>query len=113
MEDEVALLKEMASNKKTTVVSGMEFIEGTIGGNNVVIVQCGMGKVNAGICAEVLITKFNATSIINTGCAGSLDNDIDIGDEGQGTDVLKQLPQQTRKRPSRYLPHVLHHLKQA
>lgn len=89
MEDEVTLLKEMASNKKTTVVSGMEFIEGTIGGNNVVIVQCGMGKVNAGICAEVLITKFNATSIINTGCAGSLDNDIDIGDFVVSTDAVQ------------------------
>lgn len=89
MEEEVTLLKEMTSVKKTTEVSGMEFVEGTIGGNNVVIVQSGIGKVNAGICAEVLITKFNASSVINTGCAGSLDNDIDIGDFVVSTDAVQ------------------------
>ena len=89
MEEEVALLKEMAEIRKTSTVSGMEFIEGTIGKKNVVIVQCGVGKVNAAVCAEALITRFNASCLINTGCAGSLDNRLDIHDFVVSTDVVE------------------------
>ena len=56
----------------------MEFCEGKIGGKNVVIVKCGMGKVNSGVCANTLINDYGCTKIINTGVAGSLDNKIDI-----------------------------------
>jgi adenosylhomocysteine nucleosidase len=58
----------------------MDFHEGKLDGKDVVIVQCGMGKVNAGICAHTLINQFGCSKIINTGVAGSLDNRIDIGD---------------------------------
>jgi adenosylhomocysteine nucleosidase len=58
----------------------MEYFEGVLAEKNVVIVRCGMGKVNAGICANTLINDFNCTKIINTGVAGSLDNMLDIGD---------------------------------
>ncbi len=47
--------------------AGMEFCEGTIEGKDIVIVQCGIGKVNAGMCANTLINNFNCTKIINTG----------------------------------------------
>ncbi|MBO4396411.1 MAG: 5'-methylthioadenosine/S-adenosylhomocysteine nucleosidase, partial [Eubacterium sp.] len=77
MEEEVSLLKENADIKKTTKIAGMEFCEGTIEGKSVVIVQCGMGKVNAGICANTLINNFNCVKVINSGVAGSLDNKLD------------------------------------
>lgn len=80
MDPEVVSLKEAANISKTTAIAGMEFCEGTLGGKPVVIVKCGMGKVNAGICAQTLIHDFGCTRIINTGVAGSLDNQIDIGD---------------------------------
>jgi adenosylhomocysteine nucleosidase len=80
MDVEVTTLKEAADIKDTTKIADMEFCEGTLGGRNVVIVKCGMGKVNAGICAQTLINEFGCTKIINTGVAGSLDNRIDIGD---------------------------------
>lgn len=89
MEEEVSLLKEAADMKKTTVIAGMEFCEGTIEGKNVVIVQCGMGKVNAGICANTLINNFNCTRIINSGVAGSLDNQLDIGDIVVSVDAVQ------------------------
>ena len=53
MEEEVSLLKASATITKTTEIADMEFCEGTIDGKAVIIVQCGMGKVNAGICANV------------------------------------------------------------
>ena len=89
MDVEVASLKEAANVTKTTTVADMEFCEGTLGGKRVVIVKCGMGKVNAGICAHTLINEFGCTRIINTGVAGSLDNRIDIGDIVVSVDAVQ------------------------
>lgn len=58
----------------------MEFCEGRLGKTDVVVVQSGMGKVHAGICAQILADDFEVTHIINTGVAGSLSNTLDIGD---------------------------------
>ncbi len=83
MDEEVATLKEAAKITKTTTIAGMEFCEGKLGDNRVVIVQCGIGKVNAGICAHALINDFGCAKIVNTGVAGALDNQLDIGDRTQ------------------------------
>ena len=80
MEEEVTSLKESLTDSKTTTIAGMEFCEGKLEDVDVVVVQCGMGKVNAGICANTLINQFDCSKIINTGVAGSLDNQINIGD---------------------------------
>ena len=80
MEEEVTSLKEELTDPKTTTIAGMEFCEGRLDDEDVVVVQCGMGKVNAGICANTLINQFGCSKIINTGVAGSLDNQINIGD---------------------------------
>jgi len=45
-----------------------------------VVVQCGVGKVNAAMCAQVLCSVFSVTHLVNTGIAGSLCADLDIGD---------------------------------
>lgn len=89
MDVEVTSLKEAANVTNTTEIAGMEFCEGKLGDKNVVIVKCGMGKVNAGICAHTLIHTFGCTSIINTGVAGSLDAKIDIGDIVVSTDAVQ------------------------
>ena len=89
MEEEVASLKENAHITRATTIAEMEFCEGTIDGQNVVIVQCGMGKVNAGICAHTLINAFGCTKIINTGVAGSLNNQLNIGDIVVSTDAVQ------------------------
>ena len=44
----------------------MDFYQGTIKDKNVVVVRSGIGKVNAAICAQILIDKFNVEGIINT-----------------------------------------------
>jgi adenosylhomocysteine nucleosidase len=89
MDVEVNSLKEAADITGTTRIAEMEFCKGTLGGKNVVIVKCGMGKVNAGICANTLINDFGCTKIINTGVAGSLDNRIDIGDIVVSVDAVQ------------------------
>ena len=89
MDEEVASLKAALTSPKTTTVAGMEFCEGKLDGADVVVVQCGMGKVNAGICANTLINDFGCTRIINSGVAGSLDAQIDIGDIVVSTDAVQ------------------------
>lgn len=80
MAAEVALLKKKTEIRSCATIAAMEFCEGSLDGRDVVIVQCGMGKVNAAICAHTLIHHFRCTEIINTGVAGSLDHTLDIGD---------------------------------
>ena len=89
MDVEVDSLKEAAHIEKTSTTAGMVFSEGTLGEKRVVIVKCGMGKVNAGICTNTLINDFGCTQIINTGVAGSLDGDINIGDIVISTDAVQ------------------------
>ena len=89
MDVEVDTLKEEAKVTNTTEIAGMEFCEGTLGDQGVVIVKCGIGKVNAGICANTLINDFGCNQIINTGVAGSLDEEIDIGDIVVSTDAVQ------------------------
>ena len=72
------MMEECEVDKK--VISGMEFWQGTLYDNDVVLVRSGIGKVNAAMAAEVLSTVYNVKSLINTGIAGSLDDRIDIGD---------------------------------
>jgi adenosylhomocysteine nucleosidase len=58
----------------------MDFYEGTLCGMQVVVVQSGIGKVNAALCVQVLADIFEVDGILNTGAAGSLNDELNIGD---------------------------------
>lgn len=77
---EVETLKSEMKNLTVTQKAGMEFYDGILEGLPVVVVQCGVGKVNAAMCAQVLCDCFHVTHLVNTGIAGSLCADLDIGD---------------------------------
>lgn len=89
MDEEVDLLKKNANITNITKIAEMEFCEAILNNKNVVIVKCGMGKVNAGICAHTLINIFNCKKIINTGVAGSLDDKLNIGDIVVSVDAVQ------------------------
>ena len=80
MDIEVATLKEKMENMTVTKKAGMEFYDGLLAGLPAVVVQCGVGKVNAAMCAQILCDCFGVTNLVNTGIAGSLDAALDIGD---------------------------------
>lgn len=80
MDLEVESLKADMAVSKIEKKAGMEFYEGTLNGASVVIVRCGIGKVNAALCTQLLADLFQVTHIINTGVAGSLNAKLDIGD---------------------------------
>ena len=88
MEEEVAILKDNMKIEKKLTRASMEFCAGTLGGREVVVVRSGIGKVNAGICTQILADVFEVDAVINTGIAGSLDARIDIGDIVISTDAL-------------------------
>lgn len=80
MDVEVATLKANMTEKTETTVAGSVYCEGVLEGLPVVVVQCGIGKVNAALCVQALCSQFAVTHIVNTGIAGSLDKELDIGD---------------------------------
>lgn len=89
MEEEVFALKKNMQVEKTVEKASMMFLKGTLEGKPVVVVRCGIGKVNAAICTQILADEFHVDAIVNTGIAGSLKNEINIGDIVLSSDALQ------------------------
>ena len=77
---EVETIKEQMQGLTVTQRAGMEFCEGVLEGCPAVVVQCGVGKVNAALCVQILCDCYGVTHLVNTGVAGSLCAELDIGD---------------------------------
>ena len=88
MQVEVELLLGAMENKTEKTIAGSTFYEGKLEGLDAVVVQCGVGKVNAAMCAQTLCNCFGVTHLVNTGIAGSLCADLDIGDLVVSTDAM-------------------------
>lgn len=80
MEEEVCWLKDDLQQAKKVTKAGIEFVEGKLGDEKVVVVHGGIGKVNAAVCSQILIDDFQISKLIFTGVAGCLNQDLDIGD---------------------------------
>ena len=80
MDEEVLEIKNALKDVTVETAAGMEFYRGKINEKEVVVVRSGIGKVNAAVCSQILVDKFGAEAIVNTGIAGSLKAEIDIGD---------------------------------
>lgn len=89
MDEEVAKIKESMKAVSVIKKAGMEFYKGGIHEHPVVVVRSGIGKVNAGICTQILVDDFSVDAVVNTGIAGSLNADINIGDIVLSTDTLE------------------------
>lgn len=88
MEVEVKFIRGKLENPVETVVAGSHFFEGQLFGKQVVVTQCGVGKVNAALCTEVLINRFGVTHVINSGVAGGLDKRLSVMDTVVSTDAV-------------------------
>lgn len=73
------LLNEMHLEEKTTRAN-MIFNKGTVWGQNVVAVVSGIGKVNAAICTQILVSEYKVDKVINVGVAGGIGKEIYPGD---------------------------------
>jgi adenosylhomocysteine nucleosidase len=105
---EVAHLKSLLTRPERAQVAGIEFFSGQIGGCPAVVAQSGICKVNAAICAQLLITRFRATHLVNTGIAGAVSpelspldivvstsaryHDVDVSEFGYPVGTVPKMP---------------------
>lgn len=89
MSAEVESLKAKLGGAVSERISGIEFVSGKLSGKDVVVAQCGIGKVFAAICTEIMIVRFGTDKIINTGVAGTLSPRIGILDFAISSSVVQ------------------------
>lgn len=80
MDEEVEILKSLLDITETVTEAGMTFYKGNLYDKEVVLARSGIGKVNAAVCAQLMITLFKIDCLINSGVAGTLHPDINQGD---------------------------------
>lgn len=80
MEKELKLLLPLLENKVIETSHRTEFVTGELAGHDVVVCQCGIGKVNSALRAQTLIEEFSPELVINTGVAGGADRSMRVLD---------------------------------
>ncbi|MFC3031081.1 5'-methylthioadenosine/S-adenosylhomocysteine nucleosidase [Pseudoalteromonas fenneropenaei] len=80
MEPEVAILREAMQNVSTVSKGGFTFFSGDLAGQQVTLVQSGIGKVASAIATTLLIDNFTPDCVINTGSAGGFEPSLNVGD---------------------------------
>lgn len=80
LEEEIGLLKQELDDVANVQKAGLFFHTGTLMKKQVVVVKCGVGKVNAAICTQILIDVFQCERIVFGGVAGSLLKGLEQGD---------------------------------
>ena len=80
MDEEIETLLSAMTEIESVERAGSIFHTGKLENTKVVVVKCGIGKVNAALCAQILCSCYQITHLVNTGIAGSLCADLDIGD---------------------------------
>ncbi len=87
MEEEIELLKNEMQLREVKELANMLYYIGSLGSKEIVLVRCGIGKVNAAICTQVLIGQLEVTHVINTGVAGAIHESLNVLDVVISTEV--------------------------
>lgn len=88
MEEEVEILKQWMDIFKTETIAHTDVYIGTLDSHRIVLVESGIGKVNATLITSLLIDRYNVDLIVNTGVAGALSNALDVTDMIVSTTVV-------------------------
>jgi adenosylhomocysteine nucleosidase len=80
MDLEIELLRNNMNLMKKNTIAGINYYIGKIEEKDVILTCCGIGKVNAAACTQILIDRFKIDCIINTGIAGGLHKDVKVCD---------------------------------
>ncbi|MBQ8507043.1 MAG: 5'-methylthioadenosine/adenosylhomocysteine nucleosidase [Clostridia bacterium] len=89
LDKELEELKAQVENPTSRKLSGYEYIEGVLKGKRVVLCKCGVGKVNAAVCAQTMIMTWPLKLMINSGVAGALREPFEIGDICVAKDLVQ------------------------
>ena len=76
MDVEVEAIKAAMERAEEKIISSIPFTVGTLHGKPAILARCGIGKVNAAVCAQIMISVFGVDEIINTGVAGAVAHGI-------------------------------------
>lgn len=113
MEEETIALKNYLTERNDWAKAGATFSSGKMAGHDIILVQSGIGKVNAAIATTLLINDYQADVVFNTGSAGAVDSSLAIGDVVISTElsyhdadarafgyVMGQVPQMPARYPA-------------
>ncbi len=89
MDSEVRHLIARLESPEEHIIAGRTFVRGTLAECDVVVVQSGIGKVAAAVTAQILIDRFGASALINSGMAGGLDSRLAVKDLVVGTAAVQ------------------------
>ena len=89
MDVEVRTIKDKMTGTVTTRAAGCDFVTGELEGVMITVVQCAPGKVNAALCTQLLIDRFQVDRVINIGVACSLSERVVIKNIVIATDVCQ------------------------
>ena len=89
MQEEMQEIKNIMQEIKEEKIYELTFIKGKINDTDIVLVEAGVGKVNAARVTQILIDKFDIQAIINVGSAGSANDELDIGDIVIGQKIVQ------------------------
>ena len=89
LEKEIELLLENVQQPEQHKICGYTYVTGVLKGKRVILCQCGIGKVNAAICAQTMLLTWPVKLVINSGVAGSLREPFEIGDICVATDLVQ------------------------
>ncbi len=89
MDSEVALLTSAMTEVETVSAAGLTFYKGVLCGAHAVVVKCGVGKVNAACCTQMLIDRFAVDAVINVGVAGGVSPSLSVLDVVVGTSLCQ------------------------
>ncbi|WP_240417443.1 5'-methylthioadenosine/adenosylhomocysteine nucleosidase [Paenibacillus periandrae] len=89
MKEEIALFLEHMEQVETTEKAGIQFLEGLLHNQKIVLCKSGVGKVNAAVTTQILIDNFGIDSIIFTGVAGAVHPDLNVGDIVISSELLQ------------------------
>ena len=80
MEEEVTLLRAEMTVRDEAVHAGISVTQGEFAGTEITLAQCGIGKVNAAICTQMLVDRYAPEALIFSGVAGGLLPNMRVGD---------------------------------
>ena len=89
MEEEVSSLIHQMEDAESKTIAGMTFYRGTLWNQQAVVVKSGVGKVNMAVCTQILVDVYEVDMLINTGVAGGLYKDINVGDIVISSDAIQ------------------------
>ena len=89
MSVEIQGLMASLEQAKEQTVGRMRFVSGVLHDRDVVLAECGIGKVNAAACAQAMIQLYHPNLVLNVGVGGSLSSELHYAEVAVARDLVQ------------------------